>query len=69
MAWSLESQAANLGHIDELIVDGKHCGCGLGTRLLNEIIACSKAKGLCAGRAGFSLSSKRGAPLLRTAGF
>lgn len=32
-------QAANLGHIDELIVDEKHRGSGLGTQLLHEIIA------------------------------
>jgi GNAT superfamily N-acetyltransferase len=39
------SQATNLGHIDELIVEQSCRGRGLGTRLLGEIIACAREKG------------------------
>jgi GNAT superfamily N-acetyltransferase len=38
-------QAGNLGNVDELIVDEKHRGCGLGTQLLNAIIARAKQRG------------------------
>lgn len=38
-------QAANLGHIDELVVDEKHRGRGLGTQLLKEIIAQARRRG------------------------
>ena len=38
-------QAANLGHIDELVVDEKYRGCGLGRQLLNEIIAEARQRG------------------------
>jgi ribosomal protein S18 acetylase RimI-like enzyme len=38
-------QATNLGHIDELIVDKKHRGSGLGTQLLHEIIAHARRRG------------------------
>jgi GNAT superfamily N-acetyltransferase len=38
-------QAAKLGHIDELVVDQKHRGRGLGTRLLNAIMAVAKERG------------------------
>jgi GNAT superfamily N-acetyltransferase len=38
-------QAANLGHIDELIVDEKYRGSGLGTVLLNEIVAQARQRG------------------------
>jgi len=38
-------QAANLGHIDELIVDEKHRGSGLGTHLLHESIAHARRRG------------------------
>lgn len=38
-------QGANLGHIDELIVEEKYRGCGLGRQLLNEIIAHAKQRG------------------------
>ena len=38
-------QAAKVGHIDELVVDQKHRGRGLGTRLLNAITAVAKERG------------------------
>src|SRR5215467_5093194 len=38
-------QAANLGYIDELIVDEKHRECSFGTQLLNEIIAHARRRG------------------------
>jgi glucosamine-phosphate N-acetyltransferase len=38
-------QAANLGHVDELVVDEKHRGLGLGTQLLKEIVAKAKQRG------------------------
>lgn len=38
-------QAANVGNIDELVVDEKHRGRGLGTQLLNEIIARASQRG------------------------
>jgi len=38
-------QAANLGHIGELIVDEKHRGSGLATQLLDEIIAHARRRG------------------------
>ena len=38
-------QAANLGHIDELVVDEKHRGSGLGTRLLTAIAAQARQRG------------------------
>ena len=38
-------QAGNLGNIDELVVDEKHRGCGLGTQLLNEIVAQARQQG------------------------
>ena len=37
-------QAANLGHIDELIVDQAHHGHGLGSELLNAIIDVAKER-------------------------
>jgi GNAT superfamily N-acetyltransferase len=36
---------ANLGHIDEMIVDEKHRGSGLGTQLLQEIIEHARRRG------------------------
>jgi ribosomal protein S18 acetylase RimI-like enzyme len=38
-------RAANLRHIDELIVDEKHRGSGLGTQLLQEIIEHARRRG------------------------
>jgi glucosamine-phosphate N-acetyltransferase len=38
-------QAANLGHVDELVVDESVRGAGLGTQLLNAIIAEAKGRG------------------------
>jgi ribosomal protein S18 acetylase RimI-like enzyme len=38
-------QAADLGHIDELVVDEKHRGSGLGTQILTEIVAQAKQRG------------------------
>jgi glucosamine-phosphate N-acetyltransferase len=38
-------QAGKVGHIDELVVDERYRGCGLGTQLLNEIIAHAKQRG------------------------
>ncbi len=38
-------QAAKLGHVDELIVDEKYRGHGLGARLLNEIMAHAERQG------------------------
>lgn len=38
-------QAGNLGHVDELVVDEKHRGWGLGTQLLNEIITQARQRG------------------------
>ena len=37
-------QAANLGHIDELVVDQEHRRHGLGTELLNAIIQVAKER-------------------------
>lgn len=38
-------EGANLGHIDELIVDEKYRGRGLGTQLLEDIIAQARQRG------------------------
>ena len=38
-------QAAKVGHIDELIVDEKYRGCGLGTQLLEDIISQARQRG------------------------
>ena len=38
-------QTANLGNIDELVIDEKHRGCGLGTQLLNQIIEQARQRG------------------------
>jgi ribosomal protein S18 acetylase RimI-like enzyme len=38
-------QAGNLGHVDELVVDEKHRGCGLGTQLLDKITRQASQRG------------------------
>lgn len=38
-------QEGNLGHIDELVVDGKHRGHGVGTQLLEYIVQVAKERG------------------------
>ena len=38
-------QRGYLGHVDELVVDGGHRGRGLGTRLLNELVALARQRG------------------------
>jgi glucosamine-phosphate N-acetyltransferase len=38
-------QEGNLGHVDELVVDAAHRGRGIGTQLLEGLVALAKAKG------------------------
>jgi ribosomal protein S18 acetylase RimI-like enzyme len=38
-------QAGHLGHVDELVVDEAHRGRGVGTLLLNELIAVARQRG------------------------
>jgi GNAT superfamily N-acetyltransferase len=38
-------QAGYLGHIDELVVDREHRGRGIGTRLLEELVARAQQRG------------------------
>ena len=38
-------QRGYLGHVDELVVDGGHRGRGVGTRLLNELVAPARQRG------------------------
>jgi hypothetical protein len=52
-------QATNLGHLDELIVDEKHCGCGLGTQLFARSLRLPRSE-VCARGVGLGFSSQTG---------